>query len=74
MHVSAETHIDKDAREVSLEKFTVKSAAFPGASAKAQPWANLIQARAKRLKPMALERFEAAWRCRRPSARASRWL
>ena len=60
VHVSADTHVDKDAREVSLEKFTVKSAAFPGASAKAQPWVNLIQARAERLKPMALERFEAA--------------
>lgn len=60
VQVSADAHIDKDDRLVTLDKFTVKSAAFPGASDKGQQWSSLIQSRAARLNPIALERFEAA--------------
>ena len=61
VQLSADAHIDKDERLVTLEKFTVKSAAFPGASDKGHQWASLIQSRgAARLNAIALERFEAA--------------
>ena len=60
VQVSAAVHIDKDDRLVTLDRFTVKSAAFPGASDKGQQWSSLIQSRAARLNPIALERFEAA--------------
>ena len=59
--ISADAHIDKDDRLVTLEKLTVKSASFPEASSdKGEKWASILQARAAAFKPIALERFEAA--------------
>lgn len=61
VQLSADAHINKDERLVTLDKFTVKSAAFPGAASdKGQQWASLIQSRASRIDAIALERFEAA--------------
>ncbi|HEY6362832.1 MAG TPA: hypothetical protein VIX63_17120 [Vicinamibacterales bacterium] len=61
VQVSADAHIDKDDRIVSLEKITVTSAAFPSVDGeKARQWATALQARATRMRPLALERFEAA--------------
>jgi hypothetical protein len=58
--LSAQAHIDKDAALVSLEKITVKTASFPGSADKAHKWATAIQSNASKLKPIALERFQAA--------------
>ena len=59
--VRAEAHIDKDERLVSLEKITIESASFPSVeSDKARQWALAVQARATKMRPMSLERFEAA--------------
>ena len=59
--VRAEAHIDKDERLVSLEKITIESASFPSVeSDKARQWALAVQARATKMRPLSLERFEAA--------------
>ena len=59
--VRAEAHIDKDERLVSLEKITIESVSFPSVeSDKARQWALAVQARATKMRPMSLERFEAA--------------
>ncbi len=61
VELSAEAHIDKDERLVSLEKIVVTEASFPSVDGeKGRQWATAVQARAVRMRPLALERFEAA--------------
>ena len=61
IHISADAHIDKDEGMVSLEKIIVKTAAFPAVDPeKGRRWATDVQARATTMRPMALERFQAA--------------
>jgi hypothetical protein len=57
--MSAQANVDKDARLVILDKLTLKSASFPGAANKGVQWASVIQS-STLVKPIALERFEAA--------------
>lgn len=56
---TAQTHVDKDARLVTLERFTVTHATFAKGD-KGQQWTSLIEARAVTLQPIALDRLEAA--------------
>ena len=61
VELSADAHIDKDERLVSLERITVTEASFPSVDGeKGRQWATAVQARAVRMRPLALERFEAA--------------
>ena len=61
IQISADAHIDKDERLVSLEKITIMAASFPATEGeKGRQWASAIEARASSMRPLALERFEAA--------------
>jgi hypothetical protein len=61
IQISADAHIDKDERLVSLEKITIMAASFPATEGeKGRHWASAIEARASSMRPLALERFEAA--------------
>jgi hypothetical protein len=59
LNLAAETHVDKDARLVTFDNMKV-TPSFPGADEKAAQWRSIIQKHATKLRPITLERFEAA--------------
>lgn len=61
IQIRAATHVDKNARLVSLENLTIEAATFPTVDPeKARRWALAVQQQSATMRPMSLERFEAA--------------
>lgn len=56
---AAHTLVNKDTRLVAVERFTVTKDTFPHAEAKAHRWVSLLESRASKLQPIALDRIEA---------------
>lgn len=57
---TSQTHVDKETRLVNLEKFTITHVNFPQQGDKSKGWVSIIEGRAARLAPIALDRLEAA--------------